>query len=368
VNGRRGTRLGLALLVVAVLVAAVVVAALSRRSGRAPAAAPATSTAPAPSASAGAPSSSGGTPGTTGGAGGTQAAASAPACPQRPHPVRVTGTRRDALHVAEPPSDTTYDLRGLRSVAFPDQTLYPLSFGDVRHGRPTGPAAQGLCIIGGTVVGQQPRSLTWRQVKRSYDGDGLRVQAGGRYVVEGLRVDNVEDGISPFGDGFVGRGLYFTYIRDDCIENDAISGGVVADSLLDGCSMGLSERPSKGFRPTPPPAGETFTLDGVLLRLEPMPRDDAPDGLGNGQLFKWSRWANRLVLRNSVFLVERVSMNGRRSMRFPAGTTAENVTLVWTGPGSYPAPVPPGVRVTKDRSVWDAARSAWLTRHGYPVR
>jgi hypothetical protein len=271
--------------------------------------------------------------------------------------------------VAAPPDDTTYDLRGLRSTAYPGKTLYPLSFGDVRHGRPTGTVAQHLCVVGGTVVGQQPRSLTWQQVKHTYDGDGLRVQAGGWYVVDGLRVDNVEDGISPFGDGFVGRGLYFTYIRDDCIENDAISGGVVTDSLFDGCSMGLSERPSKGFQPTPPPAGETFTLDGVLLRLQPMPRDDATDadGLGNGQLFKWSRWANRLVLRNTTFLVERVSANGAKAMKFPEGTVAQNVTLVWTGPGDYPAPVPQGVQVTKDRAVWDAARSEWLARHGYPA-
>jgi hypothetical protein len=360
VNGGRGTRLVIVLLAVAALVTAALVAGvLSRRSGPAPSATRATTV---PSASA--PTGSTGAPGTTGGA---LPSARARACSQRPSPVRVTGVRRDALHVAAPPNDTTYDLRGLRSVAFPGQTLYPLSFGDVRHGRPTGAVAEGLCIIGGTVVGQQPRSLTWQQVKHSHDGDGLRVQAGGWYLVDGLRADNVEDGISPFGDGFVARDLYFTYIRDDCIENDAVSGGIVADSLFDGCSMGLSERPSKGFRPAPPPAAETFTLDGVLLRLQPMPRDDAPDGLGHGQLFKWSRWANRLVLRNSIFLVERVSMNGRKSMRFPDGTVAENVTLVWSGPGSYPAPVPAGVRVTKDRSVWDAARRAWLARHGYPA-
>jgi hypothetical protein len=359
-NGGRGRHLGLVVLVVAVLLTAAVVAgALSRRSGPAPSATPATPTlaTPAPTGSAG----------TTGPTGGGQAGSSARVCSKRPSPVRMTGIRRDALHVTTPPNDTTYDLRGLRSVAFPEQSLYPLSFGDVRHGRPTGAVAEGLCIIGGTVVGQQPRSLTWQQVKDFHDGDGLRVQAGGWYLVDGLRVDNVEDGISPFGDGFVGRDLYFTYIRDDCIENDAVSGGIVADSLFDGCSMGLSERPSKGFQPTPPSAGETFTLDGVLLRLQPMPRDDADDGLGHGQLFKWSRWANHLVLRNSVFLVERVSMNGRKSMRFPDGTVAENVTLVWTGPGSYPAPVPAGVRVTKDRSVWDATRRAWLARHGYPA-
>ena len=349
-------RLGLALLAVAMVATVAIVVGLTSRNHPAPG--PAGAPTPAPSSAP---------PTTVGG----PAVAAPPArpCPARPRTTRMTGVRGDAVHVAAPANDTTYDLRGLRSTAYPDKTLYPLSFGDVRHGAATGTVAQHLCVIGGTVVGQQPRSLTWQQVKHTYDGDGLRVQAGGWYVVDGLRVDNVEDGISPFGDGFVGRGLYFTYIRDDCIENDAISGGVVTDSLFDGCSMGLSERPSKGFQPTPPPAGETFTLDGVLLRLQPMPRDDATDadGLGNGQLFKWSRWANRLVLRNTTFLVERVSANGAKAMKFPEGTVAQNVTLVWTGPGDYPAPVPQGVQVTKDRAVWDAARSEWLARHGYPA-
>jgi hypothetical protein len=295
---------------------------------------------------------------------------SASACVARPHTVQVTGQRDSAYRVNAPESGLTYDLRGVVSTAYPLNSLYPFVFGEVQHGQGQNPAAMHLCILGGTVIGQQPRSLTWQQMKHQpgYDGDGLRINGAGWYVVDGLRVDNVEDGISPFGDGFVGRNLYFTYIRDDCIENDAISGGYVSDSLFDGCFMGLSERPSKGFSPTPAPPGETFTLDGVLLRLQPMPQDDTPDGLGNGQLFKWSRWANHLVLRDSVFLVERASVNGTRSMRFPPGTAAQNVTLVWTGPGDYPAPVPPGVRVTRDRGVWERARSAWLARHGYPAR
>ena len=241
-------------------------------------------------------------------------------------------------------------------------------FGKVRHGKAVHEVSPRLCVVGGEVVGQQSRNLTWQQVKDRHDGDGLRILSADWYVVDGLRVDNVEDGIAPFGDGFVGRNLYFTYIRDDCIENDAVAGGIVSDSLFDGCSMGLSARPSKGFSPQPAPPGETFTLDGVLLRLQPMPREErheTPDGLGNGQLFKWSRWSNRLVVRNSVFLVERVSMNGRKAMRFPDGTVARNVTLVWTGPGDYPAPVPRGVRVVKDRKVWEAARRDWLARHGY---
>lgn len=288
-------------------------------------------------------------------------------CLARQHVVRLTGSQTTAYRPGASSPDTTYDLRGLTSTAFPFQTLYPLSFGDVEHGKNRQSDTR-VCIAGGTVVGQQSRSLTWQQVKHQFDGDGLRVAGSGWYIVDGLRVDNVEDGLSPFGDGLVGRNLHFSYIRDDCIENDGVAGGYVSDSLFDGCNTGLSERPSKGFSPSPPPANETFTMDGVLMRLQPMPRDDSPDRLGNGQLFKWSEWANRLVLRNCVFLVERVSMNGRAAMRFPASTVADNVTLVWTGPGEYPGPLPRGVKLTRDRAVWDAARSAWLARHGDPTK
>jgi hypothetical protein len=297
------------------------------------------------------------------------------ACLDRSTVVTQRGRTASAYKVGALRSGVTYDLRQVVSTAYPFDTLYPLEFGKVRHGKGVNAPAANLCIVGGTVLGQQPRGLTWQEVKRSHDGDALRAQGQAWYVIDGLRADNVEDGVAPFGDGFVGRNLYFTYIRDDCIENDAISSGYVSDSLFDGCFMGLSERPSKGFSPAPPPPGEAFTLDGVLLRLEPMPYEKAADGRGHGQLFKWSRWANRLMLRNSVFLVEqvsvncaKVSVNCAKAMGFPKGTVAENVTLVWTGPGEYPAPLPDGVKVTKDRAVWEAARAAWLRRHGYPLR
>lgn len=297
---------------------------------------------------------------------GTGIPRSASGCLARPRTIRPEVPPGAQFLVDVPVEGATYDLRGVVSTAYPG-SKYPLVFGKVRHGEAVYKIGRRLCIVGGEVIGQQSRGLTWQQVKDRHDGDGLRVLSGDWYVVDGLRVDNVEDGISPFGDGFVGRNLHFTYIRDDCIENDAVAGGIVSDSLFDGCSMGLSARPSKGFSPKPAPPGETFTLDGVLMRLQPMPREEraTPDGLGNGQLFKWSRWSNRLVLRDSIFLVERVSMNGPKAMGFPDRTIARNVTLVWTGPGDYPAPVPPGVRVVKDRKVWEAARRAWLDRHGH---
>ena len=299
------------------------------------------------------------------GSSGSPLRVSAQDCIARSSTVRVAGDRTSQYEVSDPPNEATYDLRGFRSTAFPYQTLYPLAFGTARRGHSVGVPAAQVCVVGGTVLGQQPRTLTWQQVKQEHDGDGLRIDGRDWYIVDGLRVDNVEDGLAPFGDGFLGRNLYFTFIRDDCIENDAIAGGHVLDSLFDGCYMGLSERPPKDFTPSTAPTDETFTMDGVLLRLQPMPNEESPDALGSGQLFKWSEWANQLVLRNCIFLVEQESSNGRQAMQFPQGTSAENVTLVWTGPGAYPGPLPAGVTVTRDRGVWDAARAAWLLRHGH---
>jgi hypothetical protein len=288
-------------------------------------------------------------------------------CIRRASRTVLSGVYDQQYRVNFPKPDETVDARRATSTAFPFATLYPFSFGK------SSPARH-LCLLGGLVEGQQARDLTWDQVKARYDGAGLRVAADGWYVVDGLRVENVEDGIDPRGkegeypkrgDGFVLRNLYFQYIRDDCVENDDIAGGVIEDSLFDGCNTGISERPGKGNPQLshPAPAGETLTLSRVLLRLQPMPgpRGHSATVLGHGALFKWSAVANKLVLRDSIFLVE-ARPNGGRS-DFPKGTQATNVTLVWLGDGRFPGTVPSGVTVTSDRSVWDRARAEWLRRH-----
>ncbi|MEM9283647.1 MAG: hypothetical protein AAGA96_17635, partial [Verrucomicrobiota bacterium] len=40
----------------------------------------------------------------------------------------------------------------------------------------------------------------------------------------------------------------------------------------------------------------------------------------------------------------------------------ENVTLIWRGPGGYPAKLPQGVTVSRDRSIWEQAREDWISR------
>jgi hypothetical protein len=291
-------------------------------------------------------------------------------CPSSGPVVTLAGTYLQQVKYASPLPGTIWDARNASFNSYPFTTLYPFTVGSET-------APTGLCVVGGIVTGQQSRTLTWDEMKNSYDGDGLRVAGNAPYVVNGLRVDNVEDGVAPrdakdrfpkLGDGFTLKNLYMKYIRDDCVENDDIAGGLITDSLFDGCNTGVSERPSSGNAQWnyPAPAGETLTLDGVLLRLQALPGprgSNDPNLLGHGQLFKWSSVANSLVVRNSVFYVE-TTPNSDSYFPFPAGTKTENVTIVWGGSGSFKWSVPAGTTVTTDRSVWDTARAGWLARHG----
>jgi hypothetical protein len=282
-----------------------------------------------------------------------------------PEEVRSSG----AYRVKNVPDDHTFDARAWKSTAYGVDTIYPFSIGN------SNPRPRRTCVVGGTVVGSQPRSLTWREMKRDYDGAGVRLESDDWMVVDGLRTDNVMDALRPAraGSTLYARNVWASYTRDDCIENDLMAAGVVSDSLFDGCHMGVSER---SLNSEPQPAAETFTLDRVLLRLQLMPYDQSStgrqpaegsvvNGRAHAQLFKWSGDANKLVLKDSVFLVPRVSTNGKRSMSFPEGTVADNVTLIWLGEGDYPGRLPAsGVTVTRDKSIWRDAKADWLDRHG----
>lgn len=283
---------------------------------------------------------------------------------------RVDGVR-PTYRVGSVPDNRTYDLRRATIVGYPATNRYALLFGKQEPGDAT-------CVLGGRIVGQQSRAFSWHSMKQRLDGDGLNFRSPGG-IVDGIRIDNVEDGIGAIGGdpaGVAVQNAYMSYVRDDCIENDAIVSMAVRDSLLDGCFNGISERPARNGSPPPPSPGEALTLDGVLLRLRPMPYDRAralcgqyaADGLGSGGFFKWSRYANRLAVRNTVLLAERGSVNCGASMSFPGDGVYQNVTLVWLGQGSYPGRLPAsGVTVTTDRRVWDQARASWLASHGYPI-
>jgi hypothetical protein len=248
------------------------------------------------------------------------------------------------------------------------------------------PVADGFWFVGGTVIGRQHRDLPWAFNKTLFDGDALRFEAaaGATVTVHGLRAVNVEDGISPrlasgvSHDGVVWKAeqCYFRYIRDDVIENDALLDGEITDCLVDGTFVFLSQRPGARSTTTRPHA--MTRVRGCLVHLERMPYEkdiglDAPaagsivDGKGLGMPFKFKGPASgRLEVRDTIFLIDGLSVNGARAMSFPTwdGCRYENVTIVWRGGGAYPGQLPArGVKVTDDLEVWTQARTAWLAAH-----
>jgi len=283
---------------------------------------------------------------------------------------RHRGVVTERVSESHPPNGRTFDLRGMTSTAYGNSTVYALTFGITGSESTAG----GLCILGGVVRSSVSPGRTWDDLNDNVNGDALSFgTSSGVGVVDGLRADNVFDGISSHGDPpaqIVVRNVWFTNIRDDCIENDTHPKTLtVRDSLFDGCFVGISERPGSddGWnRPT-----GTTTLDHVLLRLEPMAygtgcryEQACTDGRGHHVFFKWSETATpSVVIRDSVLRMDRYSINGPTPMRFPPGTRAERSVLVWLGPGAYPHPLPAGLTLTRDVRVWERAKADWLCRH-----
>jgi hypothetical protein len=302
--------------------------------------------------------------------------AASPECsaPGRQRVTSYAGTWRERINDPEPPPDRTYDLRKLRHVGYGSATMYAITIANPASGW----TSSRTCVLGGTVTSSVDRDRTWEDLEESYNGDALDVGIESDWaVVDGLRADNVFDAIAaqgPVGTKLIIRNVHLTDIRDDCIENDHDPKSLtVQDSLLDGCFTGISERPDEREDPQPRPgAGAVTTLDGVLLHVKPQAfgtgceyAEACRDGRAAFNLFKWSPSSTpRVVIRNSVLRVDRYSAWGPSEMVFPPGIRAENSVLVWLGPGRYPAPLPAGMRVTTDRSVWEHARAQWLCRHG----
>jgi hypothetical protein len=300
-----------------------------------------------------------------------------PAAAQDPDPVaclRNAGTvvalagdhGFEQFHWFAPAERVAFDARGAR---WRFQTYpKPRSADPVRI---TG-GGQDACFVGGLIVGANPPTAGWEETYDQSNGAAFAFggnQALDRFVLDGIRIHNVWDGIRPrahAGD-FVIRNAWLSDARDDCIENDHFSTGLIEDTLLDGCHMAISAR-----NPRDPDSygSRVLTIERSLIRLKPFPkprqamlrRHSWARDPGHGMFFKWSSNSMKVRLHDNVFMLEQLPNNQRQAIDPPPSVSCSHNVLVWLGPGD-PGPVPDCFEVVRERSAWDRAKAAWIERH-----
>ena len=218
------------------------------------------------------------------------------------------------------------------------------------------------CWLGGQLFGTYPQATRWDQFHHT---GGVNFQ-NDRMTIVGLRVHNYGDGIRV-RDGardFLISGVHLSFIHDDCVENDQLYRGTVEDSLLDGCYVAFSSRPSSGDNVDG--HTNTYTIRNNVVRLQAMPTVYKGKAPGHGGFFKWedaARVSPKLVVRDNVFRVD--SRPNHQTLGLPAGyhVKCSNNVVVWLGKGRYPDRLPKCFRVTRDRRVWDRAVARWRAAH-----
>ena len=245
----------------------------------------------------------------------------------------------------------------------------------------------GICASWGELKAYDPGSISWGQ-------DNMKIQ--------GIYMHNVEDALRPHdgadvtvpsspantkfdpGDNFEVSHIWAEYVRDDCLENDAYAGGIIRDSLFDGCNSGFSETPgmrtaqidpsdeaeARAKRSAVDGSGKIVTLDGVLLRMQAMPNPNNPKAgdpvhngtvYGGGPLFKVMDKAPRFSIKNSIFAFDTRSSV---TYNFPPLRECSNNTIVWLGGGSFPGNYPRNCfSLTTDVNIWKNAVKDWHVRN-----
>ncbi len=239
-----------------------------------------------------------------------------------------------------------------------------------------------LTVNGGKVTGNYSSALTWWDLKdpnSQYHANGAAFQAdsaasgsltmnrnwGKNIAVDLFRMQSPNLKSATF------NRPYSETVRDDLFSlarrTDGTTSYTINDALVEGYT-GIS------WRNTGPGADAPFslTVNGMVMHIKPQALSSGScdkwaggDGnkLGNGSPFKMDKYkgtTSRFLIKNTVIWLE----EGNRDSCSHVWPTAtyDNVTVVWTGPGSLPGAVPAGVKVTTSKSVYDNARAAWFTR------
>lgn len=234
----------------------------------------------------------------------------------------------------------------------PHQNLYPFLIDG---------SIQGTRIAGGTIDGEVPLELDWRDIYINSAAVMARDAPG--IELHGWTIRQAWDGIRIAGasDSFLISNAAVFSIRDDAVENDHGNSGTIASSLFDGTFSGLSmTRPQM-----PDLSSKTVTLDGVLMRMQAYPFGGR---MTHQSPFKIEANSPSLEIRNTVLAIEDVNHIGRGRLELAWQKTTEASSNHFLNlsdvplPEGYPLPGK-GWTVLQGQAArdhWQAARAGWL--------
>lgn len=225
-----------------------------------------------------------------------------------------------------------------------------------------------ICWSGGNIQGDYPPDLDWDTF---HSTAAVKTVSAPNVTVENISASTYGDGIKLYRgtEDFTIRGVYLHDMHDDCIEGDWLPGGVIEDSLLDGCYQAFAARPRNKDQ-TSDGSNKTWVIKDSLVYVRPQIGVYKGVSPGNGGFFKWDNntipsRSPKVLIQNTIMRIDQVSSFNVSGMWVQEGKLSgcSNVTIVWLGEGPYPVPLPECVTLTNDPTVWDNAVAEWKTLH-----
>ncbi len=257
-------------------------------------------------------------------------------------------------------------------------------------GKPFPVPGPALTFCGGVVDGgQETMNCSWWQSKSANGGAVTFNVLDG--VLDGVRVHNTGDGIQPFrGNNFTYKNCWFSWVRDDMIENDAYAQGMIDDCLFDGVycfyscvNHGSGYANDQGGNVVAMAVGGgpngTVTIQNCIIYLQNMPlagyqeRNGYPrSSWGFGNFWKgMDERSPKVQLLNNIIMVDKPGPGcgaNRYSLADPKITRSEGNVAIWLGAkGSAPGGFK-HMSGAEGKQYYENAKAEWIKNHPYVGR
>lgn len=229
-----------------------------------------------------------------------------------------------------------------------------------------------ICWHSGKILGGFPLDASW---DTTHPTAGLQIYDGTiRPKVEGVYIERIGDGIkvrlgessgqAGISQPFTVKDVWMKDIRDDCIESDWQAGAIIDDNLFDGCYTLFATEKRSGD--TIDGSNNFWEIKNTLAYMHDQIGVYKGVSPGHSMFFKWDQTSPKLKIYDTILRVDSNVSETSNQFNFRLEKLADcaNNTLVWLGPGDFPANLPSCFTLSKEKSVWDNAVANWKIRHG----